>query len=279
MPESLAAGPAPRLEDPCALRSFAVLAARPDYSVTAVTCRDDHRRWSVAESRDSYRLVLVRRGRFRRRTAGVPVDVDPTVAYLGVPGEEEHFAHPTGRGDACTMISMSPPLWRALAGEAPPRRTAYVDAAMDLTHRRLLRATDDVDYALAEQLTRLVRPPTSRRPPHDHVTDRAREAIQAGHPAAETLFTLAALLDTSPYRLSRAFTRELGVSMTHYRNRVRVARAMDRLEAGDTLATVAADLGFADQPHLTRTVKAHLGHTPTALRTLLTRAGTAATAG
>ncbi|MGP4028776.1 helix-turn-helix domain-containing protein [Actinomadura sp. 3N407] len=67
------------------------------------------------------------------------------------------------------------------------------------------------------------------------------------------------------------FTREMGVSLTRYRSRVRVGRAMDRIEAGErALAALAADLGFADQAHLTRTVRAHLGRTPTALRGLLT---------
>jgi len=99
----------------------------------------------------------------------------------------------------------------------------------------------------------------------------ARAVIGDGHPAAAGLIPLAAFLDVSPYRLSRAFTRELGVSLTRYRNRVRVARALDRIEAGDPgLAALAADLGFADQAHLTRTMREHLGHTPTALRRLLT---------
>ena len=60
------------------------------------------------------------------------------------------------------------------------------------------------------------------------------------------------------------------MSLTRYRNRVRVGRAMDRIENGDSgLAALAADLGFADQAHLTRTVREQLGHTPTALRRLL----------
>ncbi|HEX4723042.1 MAG TPA: helix-turn-helix domain-containing protein [Pseudonocardiaceae bacterium] len=82
---------------------------------------------------------------------------------------------------------------------------------------------------------------------------------------------LAELLAVSPYRLSRAFTRELGVSLTAYRNRVRVGRAVTRLtEGGTSLSTLAADLGFADQAHLTRTIRRQLGHTPTSLRRLLT---------
>ena len=60
------------------------------------------------------------------------------------------------------------------------------------------------------------------------------------------------------------------MSLTRYRNRVRVANALDRLEAGEpSLAALAADLGFADQAHLCRTVHDHLGHTPTTLRKLL----------
>jgi AraC-like DNA-binding protein len=49
-----------------------------------------------------------------------------------------------------------------------------------------------------------------------------------------------------------------------------VTRALDRLEAGEArLAILAADLGFADQAHLCRVMRDHLGHPPTALRRLL----------
>lgn len=274
------------------------LATRPEFTVAAVTCRSDHRTWSPAESQDSYRVVLVRRGAFRRRARGGCEDIDPTVAYVGVPDEEERFAHPVG-GDVCTSITLTPGLWRSLAGDA--RRltasTVYVDARVDLAHRRFLAGTRsaDVDYAIAEGLVdligcvvrRVAGPGGAPRPaPADRaLVAAARWAIGEGHPAAGGLLPLAELLDVSPYRLSRAFTRELGVSLTRYRNRVRAARALDRLEAGeDRLGVLAADLGFADQAHLCRTMRDHCGHTPTALRRLLTdpaRVGatTAVTAG
>ncbi|WP_268247907.1 AraC family transcriptional regulator [Streptomyces lateritius] len=42
------------------------------------------------------------------------------------------------------------------------------------------------------------------------------------------------------------------------------------MDAGeDSLAGLAADLGFSDQAHLCRTMRQYLGHTPTALRRLL----------
>ena len=254
--------------------------------MTAVTCHDDHKTWSPAECHSSFRVVIVREGRFRRRTGGVGADLDPTVAYVGVPDEEEHFAHPAG-GDVCTSVNLTADLWRAVAGDT--RRvstpTIYVDAAFDLAHRRVLAAaeTGDVDYALAEQLlsltratvTRAVAEPTPAAATARHtdgpLVAAARAAIGDNHPAAGGLLSLAGLLGVSPYRLSRAFTRELGVSLTRYRNRVRVARVLDRLEAGEAqLGVLAADLGFADQAHLCRTVRAHVGHTPTALRRLLT---------
>ncbi|MEJ1107081.1 MULTISPECIES: helix-turn-helix domain-containing protein [unclassified Kribbella] len=255
--------------------SAVTLAARPEFTVSAVACRADHTRWSEPEAGDDRRLVLVRRGRFRRCADGAEADLDPTIGYLGLPGEEERFAHPAG-GDVCTSVSFADALW-----EGHTRKGAvYVDARVDLAHRRVLAAAGggDIDFALTEEMLRLValasRRPFARLGPADRaLAAAAREAITAGVPEAAGLCSLATVLDVSPYRLSRAFSQQTGVSLTRYRNRVRVGRAMDRLAEGGTgLAQLAAELGFADQAHLTRTVREHLGHTPTALRRLLTPA-------
>ncbi len=276
------------------------LADCPEFTVAAVTCDNDHTRWSAAEWRDDVRVVLVRRGRFRRRASRVSADIDATVGYLGVPGEEERFAHPAG-GDVCTWLSLRPDRWSELADADPAGRPFYVDASLDLAHRRLLSAaaSGDTGHAAAEALTRLLALAIGQLPPHAGrrgprrpqdpfsavggsgrpgpvsdraLVDQAREAIATGHPDGNNLLALARLLRASPYRLSRAFTRELGVSLTRYRNRVRVGAALDRLSDGEQrLAELAADLGFADQAHLTRTVRQHLGHTPAALRCLLSR--------
>ncbi|WP_082951641.1 AraC family transcriptional regulator [Mycobacterium sp. 852002-51057_SCH5723018] len=261
---------------------MATLAVRPQFSLQAWTCRPDRPGWSAAERPDDGRLVLVRSGRFRRRAADGPVDLDPTVGYLGAPGDEDQFAHPCG-GDACTAVRLSATSWRQLVGETGGMRhsTFYVDAALELAHRRLF-ATADIDYRLAENLLGLtvtaLRRATDRRmpladppvPADARLVQQARAAIHDDHPAARGLFPLAEFLDASPYRLSRAFPKELGVTLTTYRNRVRVGRALERLQAGtSTLADIAAALGFADQSHLTRVVRAHLGHTPRALRCAL----------
>lgn len=254
----------------------------PGFGIATVTCSDDHHGWSPVERRTGHTLVLPRRGRFRRAAGGVVVDVDSTVGYVGRPLDEERFAHPAG-GDVCTAVSVSGELWMAMAGDRAVASAVYVDAELALAHRLLVRASGrgDVAFGVAERLVTLLAAavrrvargtvPVSAGSPADRaLVDAARAAIVADHPAAGGLMPLAALLGASPYRLSRAFSRELGVSLTRYRNRVRVGRALDRLEAGDTDGgRLAAELGFADQAHLCRTVREHVGHSPTAVRRLL----------
>lgn len=263
------------------------IAVRPEFTVTTVACRGEHSGWSGESARDDHRIVLVRSGRFRRRADGVVGCVDPAVGYIGMPGQVERFSHPCG-DDTCTSIHIGRSLWESLAPNASGSwlGTLYVDARLDLAHRRLLAsvADGDVDYAVAERLLHLSAAAMSRvmagavpaggnsRADHAMVA-AACEAIGAGHPAADGLFPLAALLSVSPYRLSRAFGRQLGVPLTRYRNRVRVGHALDAIEAGEEkLGALAARLGFADQAHLTRTIRQHCGHTPSALRHILNRA-------
>lgn len=257
------------------VREEVEVVARPGYAVSVVRCADDHTGWSPAEESSGHRMVLVRRGRFRRKVRGVTTDADPTAAYLVAPGDEERFAHPAG-GDVCTSVEFGSLLWRRLVGERVLPATVYVDGALELAHRRVVASAADPDYALAEQLLVLlgsaITEATRRQPDDRALVARAREAIAADTPAAAGLFSLAESLGVSPYRLSRAFPREVGVSLTRYRNRVRVGRALERLEAGEReLAVLAVELGFADQAHLTRTVREHAGAPPGVVRRLLAR--------
>ncbi|CAM3971438.1 AraC family transcriptional regulator [Kibdelosporangium persicum] len=243
-----------------------VLARRPGFGVDVVTCADDHTRWSKPEVRTGFGFVLAWRGRFRLSSRGREVDVDSTVGYVSVPGAEERFSHPAG-GDVCTSVTVAPELWRGSDGPA-----LYVDARTDLAHKRLLAAVRgrDIDYEAAEELLDLLagRAPVLKGPNDGAMLAAAREAILTEDPGG--LLPLAERLGVSPYRLSRAFPRELGVSVTQYRNRVRVGKALDRIAEGERdLAGLAADLGFADQAHLSRVVRAHLGRTPGVLRRLL----------
>jgi AraC-like DNA-binding protein len=260
--------------------SAELLVDRPDFTVHLVHCRDDHTGWSSPETGGRHGVVLVRSGGFRRRGRRGESWTDRALGYLTVPGEEERFAHPAG-GDECTAIHVSPRLWRDLAGEPAGPAAVYVNGRLELAHRLLLRAArhGDPDFAVAERLLGLLAAAiersgqslggTARRADRE-IADAAREALTADHPSARGLLPLADLLGVSPYRLSRVFHRQVGVPLTRYRNRLRVGAALHRLEHGEpSLAALAAELGFADQAHLTRAVRDEVGETPHRLRRLL----------
>jgi AraC family transcriptional regulator len=96
---------------------------------------------------------------------------------------------------------------------------------------------------------------------------RVTEALHESYAGSVSVSRLAAQVDAHPVYLARAFRRRHGCSIREYLHRLRVRRAADLLNHSDmSLAHVAAESGFCDQPHLSRIFKAHLGVTPAAYR-------------
>jgi AraC-like DNA-binding protein len=63
--------------------------------------------------------------------------------------------------------------------------------------------------------------------------------------------------------VSRGFRRAYGVSPRRYRLEIRARRALKMIEdRRQSLAAIAQECGFADQPHLTRTLSSITGRTP-----------------
>jgi AraC-like DNA-binding protein len=69
------------------------------------------------------------------------------------------------------------------------------------------------------------------------------------------------------WAISRGFVQAFGVTPEAFRARARARHALRSIETtGQPLASIAADLGFSDQPHMTRSIHALTGSTPRALR-------------
>jgi AraC-like DNA-binding protein len=85
--------------------------------------------------------------------------------------------------------------------------------------------------------------------------------------AEDTALNLASWADDhgiAPQSISRGFRRAYGVTPKRYRLELRAAQALRQLPSwSGTLAMLAAETGFADQAHMTRTIVAITGTSPT----------------
>jgi AraC family transcriptional regulator len=95
----------------------------------------------------------------------------------------------------------------------------------------------------------------------------------ADDPLLSSLAPLAELAEVHPVHLARVFRRATGLTLRAFRRRLRVQRAIDLLAAGGRLAEVAQRAGFADEPHLCRSLRLELGTTPRTLARVLREGG------
>jgi AraC-like DNA-binding protein len=91
---------------------------------------------------------------------------------------------------------------------------------------------------------------------------RVRDLIETRHGEDLSLDLLAREAGLSIDHLIRAFRRAVGMTPHAFLIDARVRRAKDLLRRGETPAEVAAEVGFADQAHLTRVFKARVGIGP-----------------
>ncbi len=76
----------------------------------------------------------------------------------------------------------------------------------------------------------------------------------------------AALVHSTERTLMRRCQRDLGMSFAEWRQRLRVVRAMPLLEAGQTVETIALDLGYSSASAFITMFKKMTGSTPDELR-------------
>jgi AraC-like DNA-binding protein len=253
-------------------------------TLTDVACRLPTGRGHAHEA-GHHAIVFVRRGCFVRTADATSSVLDPTRAYCITPGEEQRYDHPHAGGDDCTSLWLDPDLMASSWGGDPalPSGPVPVSPRVDVEHRLLLAAARRAESAdaLHERVLSLVaatlaqvdparvasgRPATARA--RRALVDDARQALAAD--PGGSLADLAATLNVSPGHLSRLFRAATGHTVARHRMRLRARSALDRLAGGEQdLAGLAADLGFADQSHLCRVIRAETGQTPSSLRRAL----------
>ena len=91
---------------------------------------------------------------------------------------------------------------------------------------------------------------------------RARDYLHNHYAENVTLQHLAHIANLSPSYVSRVFKAEVGVSLPHYQNQIRINRARKLLLKGMSTKQAAAETGFVDQSHLTHYFKRFVQATP-----------------
>jgi AraC family transcriptional regulator len=94
----------------------------------------------------------------------------------------------------------------------------------------------------------------------------ARASLDRGE---ASIRALAGRLGLHPVHLAHAFRRHQGVGPSEYRRRARIRRAAALIvDSERPLVEIAYECGFADQAHMTRSLRLLLGETPAGLRRL-----------
>jgi AraC-like DNA-binding protein len=158
---------------------------------------------------------------------------------------EAHQDHVGVRG--CTLINLDLPPGVHVAG-------AFRIADPDMVGRLAERDPEDAVACLLAQERRPV-------PPIDDWPDRL--ARDLGGEDIESLGGWAEAMGLAAESVSRGFRRAYGVAPSRFRLELRTRRAVALIRAGkESLAAIAQECGFADQPHLTRSLSALTGRTP-----------------
>lgn len=243
--------------------------AHPTYAVGVVT-------WGVNRFRYRGAWQVAAAGSLCTVTPDEPHEVEP---YGGV-GFAYRCLYPSAEalGEAAEAAS-GRPVRRTLA--LPPvlgdpqiaRLVSAIFDGQEVQEPRLLR-----ESRLLALLTRLATrhacAPVAVREPSLSVKAiaRARDYLAANVGENVSLATLASISGLDRFSLVRGFTRVYGLPPHAWHTAERVLRAKELLRSGSTPAEAAAQLGFADQSHLTRKFKRLLGFTPARFRRAALRA-------
>jgi len=215
-------------------------------------------------------------GSMFRAGAGAVALLDPDVVHTGQAGTPDGWTYRVLYPKVSVVTEIASELgWRAGTPRFP-QTVSYDPATADLL-RRAHRAAEKADGLTSGTLLRMALagllrahaahglaagPGQVRRAPA--AVGATRNLLHERLADPPTLAELAEMAELSQFALLRAFRAETGLPPHAYLNQVRVRRARLLLDDGVSAADVAAQVGFADQAHLTRHFKRVVGVPPAA---------------
>jgi AraC-like DNA-binding protein len=170
------------------------------------------------------------------------------------------------------MIYWHPSALQKWAPERPLDYTFALAATPLLRELILSVVKDDVPTEKAELAVRLILHELIETPdvpvflpmPRSTIAKRVADLALADPRMHLGVSDLAHRSATSVRTISRMFPVETGLTFKVWRQRARIARAIDRLSAGHTIAQVAADVGFGSTAAFSFAFRQTMKLTPTA---------------
>jgi AraC family transcriptional regulator len=165
-----------------------------------------------------------------------------------------------------SLGAASPPSLESVGRQPRFTRDAYSAALASQADTELRRPDELTPLAVEglalELVTRIARTPTDRGMP-GWLTE-ARDLLHERYAESLRMGDVASAVGVEPDRLARTFRRVYREPLAAYVRRLRVRAAAEMLTADSdsTIAAIAAEVGFADQSHLTRSFKRTMGITP-----------------
>ena len=212
----------------------------------------------------SWCLALVERGERTITTSGLELRLNPGDAALIPPGMAHACVSPS---EGCDFQAVS---IRADLVPGIARQIRKIPGSMlPDPIKRALRGNDRAAVRLLLDYLPLVMPDISNLAACRKEPSRPAPAVLKalcildGPDAAElSLADLARRTGTSPFHLSRLFTKGTGLPPNEHRTLSRLRQARALLAQGTPQAETAASCGFYDQSHLTLRFKKYMGMTP-----------------
>ena len=197
----------------------------------------------------------------------------PDEPHDGAPGTDAGFGY--------RILYISPDLVHGALDGAPLPFVANPVQELTPSTRALVTFISDVDAPLdgldqaeitvviADALASLALTRSTRRSKVDVRAMRlVRDYLSAHFRESTPTSVLESIAGTDRFTVARHFHRVYGTNPSRYRTLQRILRARSSIESGQSLATAAAEAGFADQSHMTRHFRRSYGVTPGRWRSL-----------
>ena len=249
-------------------RTFGEVFTAPAAAVTATLSVHPADAETPAHVHANDYVCLVLAGRFRESSDQGDFDWRPGDAVIHR-GEERHRDSFGPTGARCLNLHLPDGVAAEPGGRRcdPPTRSLAEALAAEVALGG--DAELGVEALCAELLDRLCGEGEDERDDAGWL-GRVIEAIDSAPERAWRLEELASLAGRHPTHLARAFRGRTGLSLGAWRRRRRVTELCLRLRREETpLANLAADLGYADQAHMTREFRAVASAPPGAWRRAL----------